>query len=210
MSRTRSVVSVAIAAASLVGILVGTLGTAVLFSVDLPGLTSLAQRTRVTFVIATLAVLLITWVLFYLERNALIEELRTRLARARGLQDAVDGLSVLRSEGVNTLFAGTPKAEEFEDWVNRFLDWEKRVKEYMKPRFTGAMVGLFSELGAVPAISFSHASSDPAIAERHLKILRILAKELAVLERVIQQGSFLIHEPNPTAWEILRQQQQGG
>ena len=210
MSRIRLTVSIAIATASLVGILVGTLGTAVLFSVDLPGLMSLSQGPRVTFVVSTFAVLLVTWILFYLERNALVQELKTRLDRTRGLQDAVDGLSKLRSEGVNSLFAGTPRPDEFEQWVERFKDWERRVIEYMKPRFTGAMVGLFSELGAVPAISFSHASDDPTIAERHLKILRILAKELAVLERVRQQGSFLIHEPSPTAWEILRQQQQGG
>lgn len=210
MTRIRMIVSVVLAVASLLGIILGTLGLAVLFSVDLPGLTTLPESMRTSFVIWTFVVLLVSWILFFLERRAMVGELQSRLAESRDLQSAVDGLSVLRSEGVNKLFAGTPEVKEFDEWIERFKDWEQRVVDYMRPRFTGAIVGLFSELGAVPKISFSHASTNRKIAKRHEKVLRVLAKELAILERVIQQGSRLVQEPNPTVWEILWQRQQGG
>jgi len=210
MERTRLLVATVIAIASLIGIVLGALGLAVLFSVDLPGLAVLPPGSRSAFVAFSFAALLVSWVLFFLERRATVGQLQVRLTRSRDLQTAVDGLSVLRSEGVNNLYASVPSAEEFDGWVARFKDWEQRVIDYMKPRFTGAIVGLFSELGAVPAISFSHISKDPAIRDRHEARLRMIAKQLAILERVIQQGSYLVHEPNATAWEILWQRQQGG
>jgi len=210
MTRMRLVISIAIAVASLFGIVIGTLGLAVLFSVDLPTLLTVPAAARNSFILWSFIALLVSWILFFLERTAMISELRIRLDARRELQLALDGLAVLRSEGVNDLYAGTPPRKEFADWVKRFQDWEQRVVEYMKPRFTAAIVGLFSELGAVPAISFSHASKDRRIRKKHQAVLRMLAKELAILERVIQQGSLLVHEPTPTIWEILWQRQQGG
>jgi hypothetical protein len=210
MSRIRLVVSTVVAVSSLVGIVLGALGLAVLFAADLPGLVLLPPSSRTAFVAFAFVALLVSWMLFYLERRAAVGELEARLRRSRDLQGAIDGLSTLRSEGVTALFASVPKPEEFETWVARFEDWERRVVDYMKPRFTAAIVGLFSELGAVPAISFAHASKDPSIASKHEARLRMIAKELAILERVIQQGSHLVNEPNPTAWEILWQRQQGG
>ena len=206
----RTIIYIAAAAGSLIGIVLGTLGLAVLFSVDLPGLALVPDSARRTFVFVTFGVLILSWVLFFLERRARVGELEIRLSRRRKLQDAIDELSTLRSEGVNEHFAGTPEAADFDQWISGFEDWETRVVEFMKRRFTGAITGLFSELGAVPDVNFSHASDDPTIAAGHKKTLKILTKELAVLERIIQQGSNLVQEPNPSVWEILRQQQQAG
>lgn len=210
MGRVRLVVSGAVAVASLVGVLLGALGLALLFSVDLPGLVPLSEGTRRSFVLWTSFALVVSWLIFFFERKAMIGQLQARLDRRQGLQAAINGLSDLRSRGVNELFAGTPTATEFPDWERRFKSWEQSVVDYMKPRFTSAIVGLFSELGAIPDINFRQASTDQAIAATHLKYLQMLAKMLAIMERVIQQSSQLIHEPSPTAWEILFQGQQGG
>ena len=130
------------------------------------------------------------------------------LNRQKTLQKAIDGLSVLRSEGIINLYARTPTTvTEFDEWLAKFNNWEQCVIDYMKPRFTGAIVGLFTELGAIPSTDFLHVSLNKEIHEKHKHYLRMIYKELWIIERVIQKGSQLVHEPNPTTWEILWDQQ---
>ncbi len=93
MSRIRFLISIVIAVASLVGIILGTLGMAVLFAVDLPGLNTLSASARQSFVIWCFVALLVSWILFFIERRAMVGELQARLYRQRDLQTALDGLS---------------------------------------------------------------------------------------------------------------------
>lgn len=204
MNKIKTIISIFTAIGSLIGLILGTLGLSVLFSVDLPGLTILPSSSRRLFIIWTFIILFLTWVLFYLDRRSVIADLQIRLKRQRDLQKSIDELSKLRSEGITTLYAVTPTTKNFSIWLEKFHNWETRVIELMKLRFTSAIVDLFSELGAIPSINFSQVSEDPLISRQHAKQLQILAKELSVLEKVIQTGTQLVNEPTPTFWETIR------
>jgi heme exporter protein D len=164
----------------------------------------LPQDARGSFVVWSFLALLVSWLLFFIERRATLVDLQARLRRTRDLQVALDGLSELRSEGVNTSFV--PHAAHFEDWVARFRRWEQRVVDYIGGVHCRT-VGLFSEL--VPFLLST--SPMPLLMQplrRSTKILRMLAKELAIL-RESSTGLAAVHEPNPTVWKLW-QRQQGG
>jgi len=203
MSRIRLLIHIVLAVASLMGLVLGTLGFSILFSVDLPGILDISERSRQLFVIWSFIVLLVSWILFYLERMATIGELRIRLTRKRDLQKALDGLAKLRSEGIVELFAKRPKHEEYEVWENHFFDWEKRVIEYMNIKFTLSITSLVSELGLIPTMSFTQTIQDPKYRNKHEHKLQMINKILIILERVIIQNSAIVIEPKPTFLESL-------
>lgn len=203
MSR-RILISFFVAIFSIVGIGFGTLGIALLFSVDLPDLQNLSVRTRSLFVFLFLVVFLISWLLFYFEKKAEVGELKARLDKKRGLQISIDELAILRSEGVNKYYAKTPNSvEEFAAWVGGFEEWEGRVSELMKKRFTDAVARSFSELGAISLHNFTQISTNPEVAPKHERALLRMVKELQILETIIKEGSVLQKETDPSFWEAI-------
>ena len=203
MSKIRLFIHIVLAVISLVGLVLGTLGLSIMFSVDLPGLMKLSERSRQLFVFWSFVVLLISWIFFYIERFSTIRELKIRLLRKRNLQSALDGLSSLRSEGITELFAKTPTATKFNAWIENFEDWENRVIRYMNENFTRSIAGLISELGALPLVKFTQTIKDPKLAPIHEHKLQMINKILYVMEKVISQESAIVQEPNPSFWESL-------
>lgn len=134
----------------------------------------------------------------------LIYELKWQLSRKREIQEKIDRLARFRQEAISSLYALTPTADEFPSWVDRFNIWEETLIKYMKMNFPYAVFEMFEDLGIVPGDQFIHTSKDPAISAQHLHHLRMLAKHIKILERLIEGNTTLLVDAKPSLGELLK------
>jgi hypothetical protein len=117
-------------------------------------------------------------------------------------------LAQLRSRAVNEIYAKTPDPDNFETWENEYVSWQKEVRNILKDNFPFAVVEMFTDLGTINPINFLHASSDQRIKAKHIRILRMLVKELAIIEGLIKENTALTMESQPTLLELIKWQEQ--
>lgn len=121
------------------------------------------------------------------------------------MQVKIDHLASLRSQAINELYTGTPSVKEFPEYKLRYFDWQAEVEEYFGENFPYAIVEMFTDLGMVKTLMFDHASTKRSIAKRHTKILQMLAKQLTIMEKLIEEKSSLTLETEPTYDDLLTQ-----
>ena|SRR3990172_9679786 len=170
------------------GIFGGVLDLAQLLSINLSGTT-------------LLIVSLIALEIYLLLVNS---ELRWQLSRRRDMQERIDKLALFRQEAITTLYAPTPSAAEFPAWLARYKSWEKALVEFLEKTFPFAVFEMFHDLGMILPEQFSHVSKDPAIEAKHLHHLRMLAKHLKIMERLIEENTSLLPEAKPSLGELLK------
>ena len=187
------------------GLVVAALGTAILFFVDIPALKDVPEV--LVWIILGAAILL-----FFVSdkvasdrHNLVISRMQLLLDEKRTLQARIDHLAVLRSRAVNELYAGTPTVKEFPTYKQKYLDWQAEVEEYLKQNFPYAIVEMFTDLGIVKTLKFEHASKKKSIAKKHTKVLQMLAKQLTIMEKWIEEKSSLTLEIEPTYDDLLTQ-----
>ena len=167
-------------------------------AIELFGLSLEGNRT-LWFIIS-----IIVFIAFGLQRQFIIGELRWRLDEKRKLQQRLDRLAEYRSEAINKLYAKTPKKDEFTDWEKAYDSWSKNIENYFGDNFPYAIVEMFSDLGTVPSVNFSHVSKDPEIKDEHQHKLEMLVKELTIIETIIEKHSTVTFEEEPNFYEILK------
>ena len=170
------------------GVFGGVLDLAQLFSINLSGST-------------LLIISLIALGVYLLLVNS---ELRWQLSRRRDMQERIDQLARFRQAAVTTLYATTPSVDEFPTWLARYQSWEKSLIEFLEKAFPFAVFEMFNDLGMIPAEQFSQASKEPAIAAQHVHHLRMLAKHLKIMERLIEENTSLLPEAKPGLGELLK------
>lgn len=154
--------------------------------------------------IISLAIWIGVFIIFAIQRQLVIEELQWRLDEKRNLQERIDRLADFRSEAINKYYARTPEKEKFSEWKEGYFSWQERVENYFKENFPYAMVEIFADLGTVPAGHFVHVSKDPEIAGEHLRILRMLEKQLKIIEAIIDKHTTVTFEREPTLNEVIK------
>ena len=152
---------------------------------------------------AWLAVALVSFILFALQRQLVIWDLRFQLDEKKRLQKRVDKLAKHRSFAVNNIYAVTPKKDDFGDWKKKYRRWEKRVEKYLKKEYSFALAELFIDLGTIPEEDFEHLIEDEGLKEKHEHKLRMLVKQLDILEGYIREYSNLLRAHEPSIKEIL-------
>ena len=184
-------------------LIVAAIGTAILLFVDIPALADVPDLTVASILGASVALILISDK-FATDRHKLeIARMQLLLDKQRDLQSRIDHLSSLRSRAVNEIYAGTPTAAEFPAFEQGYRSWQDEVEAYLKMKFPYAVVEMFADLGMIKTLKFQHASTDETITERHTKILQMLAKQLTILERWIEEKSSLTLEIEPTYDDLL-------
>jgi len=187
------------------GLIVAALGTAILFFVDIPALAEVPDWTVWVILAAAIALFLISDRIASDRHKLEIARMQLLLDEKRNLQRRIDHLATLRSRAVNELYAGTPSVKEFPEYKQRYLDWQAEVEGYLEENFPYAIVELFTDLGIIKSLKFDHASTKRSIANRHTKILQMLAKQLTIMEKWIEEKSSLTLEIDPTYDDLLTQ-----
>ena len=129
------------------------------------------------------------------------------------------------------------KTTELKEWINRYIkdeswkeiderwllfDDEEIIKHLlllddndaiadlliMNNNFPFAVVEMFTDLGTINPINFLHASVDQRIKAKHIRILRMLVKELAIIESLIMENTAYALESQPTLLELIKWQEQ--
>lgn len=204
---TRPIVAFLSGGVFVLSVLLTTIGTAILLGVDIPALSLLTQA-EVKIVVTTATVLLLfSASLYTFQRFSVIQDLRRKLDDKRDLQRRIDQLARLRSRAINRIYAKTPKPDNFKAWVQEHQSWKKEVNAFLEENFPFAVVEMFADLGAIIPYDFQHASEDPNIRQRHIKILQMLVKELTIIERLIRENTFLTLEAQPSFLELVKWQE---
>ena len=120
------------------------------------------------------------------------------------MQDRIDKLARFRQKAITTLYATTPSLTEFPGWLASYQLWEKSLVEFLEKFFPFAVFEMFNDLGMIPAEQFSQASNESAIAAQHLHHLRMLAKHIRIMERLIEENTSLLPEAKPSLGELLK------
>ena len=187
------------------GLIVAGLGTAILFFVDIPALAEVPDLT-VWVILAVAIMLFLVSDKVASDRHKLeIARMQLLLDEKRDLQNRIDHLATLRRRAINELYAGTPSVKEFPAYKKRYLAWQAEVEEYLAENFPYAIVEMFTDLGIIRTLKFDHASTEKSISKRHTKILRMLAKQLTIIEKWIEEKSSLTLEIDPTYDDLLTQ-----
>ena len=186
-------------------LIVAAIGTAILFFVDIPALDEVPDAVVAIILGVSVVLILISDKVATDSHRLEIARMQLLLDEKRDLQSRIDHLASLRSKGVNELYATTPSVEEFAQYKDRYRDWQGEVEAYLKGKFPYALVEMFTDLGMIKTLKFEHASEDEAIAKPHTKILQMLAKQLTILERWIDEKSSLTLEIEPTHDDLLTQ-----
>jgi len=131
-------------------------------------------------------------------------ELKWQLSRKRAMQERIDRLARFRQRAITELYAQTPTVDEFPGWLARFTAWEESLVQYLMNNFPFAVFEMFQDLGIILQTQFIQASRDPAISAQHVHHLRILAKHISILERLIQENTGLLREEKPGLGELLK------
>ena len=120
------------------------------------------------------------------------------------MQERIDTLARFRQKAITTLYAMTPTAAEFPTWLDRYRKWDKSLVKYLKKNFPFAVFEMFEDLGIIPGEMFTHTSTDPAISSQHQHYLRMMAKQIRILERLIENNTNLLPEAKPGLGELLK------
>jgi hypothetical protein len=200
---TKPLVAICSAVCAVGGIIGIAIGTGLLIGVDLPGLVAVTPAAKQSVLVWSTIAFLIGFVLFAANGKLRMWELEYQLDAKRGLQVAVDGLAKLRRDGITTLYAVTPSAQTFSAWAQKHGAWEARVVAHLTEHFPFAVVEWFEDLGIIPTGHFTHVSQDPAIQQQHLHHLREIAKELGILEHLIQTNTAMGLYTRPTWRQLL-------
>jgi hypothetical protein len=148
--------------------------------------------------------IIISLAIFAIYLILVISELKWQLSRKRDLQERIDNLAKYRQEAITELYAVTPTADIFPAWVEHFNRWENSLVQYLKGNFPYAVFEMFQDLGMIPNDGFSHTSQDPKISASHLHHLRMLARHIKILERLIQENTNLLPEEKPSLGKVLK------
>jgi hypothetical protein len=97
-------------------------------------------------------------------------------------QVAIDTLADFRSEGIRILNEIPNGPSAVADWEKKWKEWSDQVTAYLQANFTKAESLSFRRLGLVPENRFSF-----AVTPEHAHYLMQLAKQITILENLIQQ-----------------------
>lgn len=114
---------------------------------------------------------------------SIIENLESYCGRSSSLPQGVDGLVILRAEGVALRNRQISSNAQWTDFHHDFEEWQTRVKKEM--RSVGVKpgdLGWFETLDRVPALTFSHAFNP-----LHAKDLAELSEKLDRLQKIIER-----------------------
>lgn len=127
--------------------------------------------------------------LLLIEREVKVLTLDWQLNSKRDLQKRIDKLAEFRKSAINDLYAKTPDANDFDNWVNNFKEWEESLVNYLKEEFPFAVSEMFEDLGVIPVKNYIHLTTDKDIQGQHLHYLGMISKILSILESVIQENT---------------------
>ena len=186
-----------------ISVILAAIGTAILFFVDIPALAEVPD-----WLVAIILAVAVIFVLFSdkiaNERHRLeVARLRFLLDERRDLRRRIKELAKFRSKAVTEIYSVTPTAEEFKKYQKKYENWQSEVEDYLEQEFPYAVVEMFTDLGMIKTLKFTHASADSEITEKHTKILQMLAKQLTILEKWIEEKSSLTLETEPTRDDLL-------
>ncbi len=103
------------------------------------------------------------------------------LSRRKISQSALDRLSELRQEGINTIYAVPIKTEDqFKDWKIKKSIWEKKVRDHIKNTFPKADYLFASNLGVVP-----FQNNVAAFNNEHLLEMCFVIRQMDIVEQIL-------------------------
>lgn len=205
---TKPFIAIVSGAVFVISVFLTAIGMAILLISDIPGIANLSDAEIKWTIVITVIFMLSSASLFTFQRFAMIQYLKMKLDDRRNMQEKIDHLARFRSRAVNQIYAKTPDSNMFETWENKYTSWQKEVRDYMENNFPYAVVEMFTDLGTINPINFLHASRDQRIQGDHIRILRMLVKELAIIESLITKNTALSLESQPTLLELIKWQEQ--
>lgn len=103
------------------------------------------------------------------------------LSRRKVSQSALDRLSELREEGINTVYAAPVRNEvEFNDWKIKKTEWENKIRGHIKDRFPKSDYVFARNLGSVP-LQNNLAALNP----EHTWQLSYVVRQLDIVEQIL-------------------------
>ena len=98
-------------------------------------------------------------------------------------QPVIDQLAELRSRGISILNdRPTNPADDFQRWQDVWREWRNEVVDFLRHNLTTAETLAFDRLGLLPELPWGTLPIDAV----HAHHLNMLAKELTILENLIQ------------------------
>lgn len=204
MLPTKPFVGVVLGIGVLVGILVSAFAVASFFAIELPGLLELSAGEKWNLLIGSTITTFVLFLAFWFQRSLVIWELEWKLDSRRGLQRHVDQLASFRKKVINDVYAKTPTQATFATWKADYEKWQRTLEDYLKASFPFAVFELFADLGIIQSYDFSQASPDTAIRDAHIHCLRMLAKQLGIIEGLIQEHTAVVKDSEPGFTELMR------
>lgn len=105
----------------------------------------------------------------------------TKIFKKTVSQTAIDGLALLRKEGINTVYAVVITDKEgFQKWNQTKQEWETRLREHLEKNFPKADFLFASELGVV-----DFRSVNLAFSEEHQRELCYVIRQLDIIEQIL-------------------------
>jgi hypothetical protein len=199
----RPVVAMVSAVVLFVGLIVGAVSTGLFLGADLPAFADLTNDQKWRVVLLSHGAVAVGFIAFAVNRKLTIMSLRYQLDDKRDLQRHVDSLAGFRRTGITDIYASAPNAQTISAWIERHEAWERQVAQYLTDHFTFAIVEWFQDLGTIPNVAFTHLATDQSIRGQHQHHLQEIAKELSVLEQLIQQNTALMRPSRPSFSELI-------
>jgi low affinity Fe/Cu permease len=205
---TKPIIAFVSGAIFVIAWLLTAIAIAVLLAIDIPDIAILSDAEIIFIIVITTIIVFFSASFYTFQRYAVIQDLKMKLDDRRDMQERIDQLARLRSRAVNEIYTKAPDPNNFETWENEYVSWQNEVRNILKNNFPFAVVEMFTDLGTINPINFVHASSDQQIKAKHIRILRMLVKELAIIEGLIKENTALTFESQPPLLELIKWQEQ--